>query len=200
MHQTEITVQVFDNYADLKQKLQTLGFTIVEEWTMVDYYYSKYSIPELLTFSYENLIKNSFIIRDIVDSSNTELIYKNKTLDDKGNVIKEEKSKCIISDCNKARNIFTFAGLTCWCELKQEIVCFKKDNIEFLLQNAEDLGCFIEYEEDDSMQNLSSQEKFNILIDNLKQLNLDTGKDFSCKKVYMKFLKNNNVNNDQSLK
>ena len=42
------------------------------------------------------------------------------------------------------------------------------------------------------MKNLSEYEKINLMKNNLSNLGLKLGDDFSCKKVYMKFLKENN--------
>lgn len=188
MKETEITVQVFNTLNEIKTTLQNLGFLIIEEYLMEDYYYSKYSADELKTFSYQYLIKNSFLVRDIKDENPKILLtYKNKELDELGNVIGEEKIKCRLGILQNAIDIFKSAGLNCWCNLTQNIIVFKKDDICFAVQDVKDLGIFIEYEEDDSMKNLSPNEKITLMLNTLKQLNLNLGTDYSCKKVYMKF-------------
>jgi len=188
MKETEITVQVFNNLDEIKSILNNLGFSIIEEYSMTDYYFSKYSADELKNFSYQDLIKNSFLVRDIKDANPKILLtYKNKELDKLGNVIGEEKIKCRLGILQNAIDIFNSAGLNNWCVLDQKIIVFKKEDICFAIQDVKDLGIFIEYEEDDSMKNLSPNEKISLMLDTLKQLNLNLGTDYSCKKVYMKF-------------
>ena len=188
MKETEITVQVFNSLDEIKTNLQNLGFLIIEEYLMEDYYYSKYSTSELKTFSYPDLIKNSFLVRDIKDDNPKVLLtYKNKDIDSFGNVIGEEKIKCRLGLLQNALDVFNSAGLNCWCTLNQHIIVFKKDNICFAVQDVKDLGIFIEYEEDESMQNLTPNEKIKLMKNYLNQLNLNLGTDYSCKKVFMKF-------------
>ena len=71
------------------------------------------------------------------------------------------------------------------------MLVYKKENVEFALQIIDELGIFIEYEEDETMQALSEKEKINVMLETLKNLGLKLGDDFSCKKVYLKFKKDN---------
>lgn len=193
MKETEITVQVFNPIEEIKLKLNSLGFEIIEKYSMTDYYFSKYSIEELKNFNYADLIKNSFLVRDIKDDKPKILLtYKNKDIDDLGNVISEEKIKCRLGILQNALDIFNSIGLNNWSILNQKIIIYKKDSVCFALQEVVNLGIFIEYEEDETMSNLSTQEKISLMKTTLKKLNLNLGEDFSCKKVYMKFKKRNN--------
>ena len=91
MKETEITVQVFDNFAKIDETLKNKGFKMVENYQLNDWYFSK--IDNVLDMEYLDLINSSFLVREIIDATpQIQLCYKSKHLDDKGNVISEEKA------------------------------------------------------------------------------------------------------------
>ncbi|MBQ3494729.1 MAG: hypothetical protein IJA69_04870, partial [Clostridia bacterium] len=106
---------------------------------------------------------------------------------DDGNVVSEEKIATEIEDVDKTILLLNLAGLNMWEEVKNKTIIYKKDNIEFALQDVENLGVFIEMEESDEMKSLTNEEKFARLKRIVKNFGLKLGKDYSCKKVYMKF-------------
>lgn len=187
--ETEITVELLDTFENTLTKLINQGFEIKEKVLMTDYYFSKLSLNNLQALEYAELIKNSFLVRNV--STETEeinqIIFKKKVLDSSNNVIAEEKIKTDISDLNSTIKLFKEAGLTNYTTLTQQMTVVGKDKIVFVIQEVENLGTFIEYEEDDSMSELTEQEKINTMLNTLKTLSLNIGNDYSCKKVYLKF-------------
>ena len=117
------------------------------------------------------------------------LLYKNKTIDTSGNVLREEKTHCPINDIEPAKQILVKAGLTPWCELTQDMKIYKNDKMEFALQHIDQLGLFLEYEEDKSMAGMTDYQKINQMLSNLKSLGLNISNETSFKKVLMKFEK-----------
>lgn len=189
--QTEITVKVFNDLDFIIKSLTSLNYTLQEKVFMQDWYFSKNTLEELNNFDYPTLIKNSFIVRNVIDSENkTFLCYKNKVLDELGNVIKEEKTSVEVSNLENVLKILNSCKLTNWCYLKQDMYIFSKGEICFAVQVVEDLGIFIEYEETKSIQNLSEKEKIDKMYSDLKKLGLQLDTDYSSKKVYLKFKRN----------
>ena len=186
--ETEITVELLDTFENTLTKLINQGFEIKEKVLMTDYYFSKLSLNNLQALEYAELIKNSFLVRNV--STETEeinqIIFKKKVLDSSNNVIAEEKIKTDISDLNSTIKLFKEAGLTNYTTLTQQMTVVGKDKIVFVIQEVENLGTFIEYEEDDSMSELTEQEKIDTMLNTLKTLSLNIGNDYSCKKVYLK--------------
>ncbi len=186
--ETEITVQVYNSLEEIDKILTKQGFILIKKVFLQDFYFSKYSLKELQSFDYPTLIKNSCLIRNEIDLENKSYIcYKNKILDNDNNVIAEKKTSCLIADFNKSLEILNKMGLTNWCNLQQDMYIYSNNKICFAVQVVKDLGIFIEYEEDDNMQDLSENEKISYMYNNLKQLKLELGNDYSCKKVYLKF-------------
>ena len=181
MKETEITVQIFDNFSSTDKKLKSQGFEMIENYHMCDWYFSKFK--DIFEFSYAELMKNSFLVRFI--DGKAKICYKSKILDENGNVIEEEKVQTFVDDLDKALDIFKCANLNNYCVVDNESYVYKKGDIEFVIQIIKDLGIFLEYEENATMKNMGAKEKFNYMTNVVKELKLNTGEDFSCKKVFM---------------
>ena len=196
---TEITVQLFDNLETIVDRLSGQGGSFIEEYRINDFYFSKFSFEEIKMIKYIQLMDKSFILREIIDDKTiAEIVYKNKKLDKNGNVIAEDKLNVNIDDVSKANEIFLKSGLNCWCELKNHSFVYKLGDFELAIQVVKDLGIFLECEETENMKDMNYNEKFEFLKNFVCSLNLKMGKDFSCKKVYMKYL--NNINTEYTTK
>ena len=192
MKETEITVQILDDVNELINMLKNKNFSLEDEFDMIDYYFSKDDTETLKKLEYLDIINHSFLVRQIVGNDNSvNLMFKSKELDEKGNVIAEEKVKTPVASLEKALKIFKFSGLNNWCEIKQHMLVWKRGETEFAIQIVDGLGAFIEYEETESMKDLTEQEKIDAMLADLKGLGINIGDDYSCKKVYMKFMKEN---------
>jgi len=192
MKETEITVQILDDVNELINMLKNKNFSLEDEFDMIDYYFSKDDTETLKKLEYLDIINHSFLVRQIVGNDNSvNLMFKSKELDEKGNVIAEEKVKTPVASLEKALKIFRLSGLNNWCEIKQHMLVWKRGETEFAIQIVDGLGAFIEYEETESMKNFTEQEKIDAMLADLKGLGINIGDDYSCKKVYMKFMKEN---------
>lgn len=184
---TEICVQVYATLEELQRKLENAGFEFVENYNNADTYFSTLNENDVENVDYKTLLDSSLIVRHIVgDSCDIKnLVYKKKTLDENGNVIKEIKTKLKIDDVDKAKQMFSSLGLTCWCDYINHNYEYKKGEISIIVQYVDNLGVFIEIEEFNSIKDKSDKEKFAVLKDLVNSLNLPLGSDFSCKKPYM---------------
>ena len=193
---TEICVQAYTALEELQRKLENAGFEFVENYNNSDTYFSILNENDVENVDYKILLDSSLIVRHI-EGDNCDiknLVYKKKTLDENGNVIKEIKTKLKIDDIDKAKQMFSSLGLTCWCDYVNQNYEYKKGEISIIVQYVEDLGVFVEIEEFNSIKDKSDKEKFGILKDIVNALKLPLGSDFSCKKPYMflnKTIKNN---------
>lgn len=188
MKETEITVELLQEVDTAKALLHEKGFVMSRFCLMEDWYFSKFDIEEIKSFSYKDLIKNSFLIRRLSGQPNLcQLIYKNKDLDQEGNVVAEEKVIATLDDSEPAIKAMKCAGLTNWCEIAQKMSIYTNGKIEFVIQEVDGLGTFIEYEEDETVKGLDEVQKIKKMVKTLKELGLQIGEDFSCKKVLLKF-------------
>lgn len=185
MKETEITVQVFEEKDAVLNHLLKLGFKLEKAYQLNDWYFTKND--NILGMTYQNLISQSILIRQIItDVERCQICYKDKVYDSNGNVVGEEKITSQISDLENTKQIFLRAGLNNYCTLFNTSFVFRKDEIYFAVQVIDDLGIFIEYEEDETLpEGLSPYEKIDIMLNRVKSLGLPIGEDYSCKKMQM---------------
>lgn len=141
---TEICVRVYEDLENTKQKLLKLGYEFEEFYANHDIYFTVLTKNEVKKVGYKNLLKKSLIIRNIkgenLDIKN--IVYKNKTLDDKGNVISEIKTKIKIDDVDKAKQVFANIGLNCWCDYVNENYASKKEMFHLSFNMLKNSECF----------------------------------------------------------
>ena len=184
MKETEITVQVFDTFENIDKALQENGFKSTRKFQLNDCYFT--TLNDIFGSDFKQLIDNSILVREVIDDKiQVQLMYKKKNYDDACNVISEEKTKVIVDDFEKTLKILSLAGLNNYVQVINNSVVYEKAGMEICLQQVDNLGIFIEYEEDESVAGMSDEEKINLMKNNLKHIGLKLGEDFSCKKVYM---------------
>ena len=190
MKETEITVQVFETLEDIDRILKSQGFQETERFSLDDFYFT--TLNDISAVSFEQLLNKSILVREVAKSEIVyELMFKKKYFDEKGNVVSEEKTKAHIDNFENTLKIMSMAGLNNYLNVKNNSIIYEKDDKYFCLQIVDDLGIFIEYEEDQSVEGLAPEEKIVVMSDFLKSLGLRLGNDFSCKKVEM--LLNNQI-------
>ena len=184
---TEICVQVFEDLEKIKSRIIKKGFEFLESYDNHDSYFTKLEENSIKTINYKQLLDNSIIVRNIVgkDLDIKNLVYKSKTLDEKGNVINEIKMKVNIDDVGKIKTMLKNIRLCCWCDYICQNYEFKKDEIILDVQYVKGLGTFIEIEEFDSIKKKTDKEKFTILTNIINSFDLPLGNDYSCKKPYI---------------
>lgn len=186
MRETEITVQVFNSLAEIDGILTAKGFEKSGNYQMTDHYFSR--IENASAVGYAELMKNSFLLRQT--GGKVHLCYKNKEIDDEGNVISEEKTETVVDDLDKAITVFRAAGLNRYCIVENESYIYQKGEVSFAIQVIKGLGTFLECEENEAMRDLTVPEKLARLTEIVRGLGLRLGEDYSCKKVYMLLKKN----------
>lgn len=191
MKETEITVQVFEEKEQILSHLQKQGFKLERTFQLNDWYYIRYD--NISGMNYQELLSQSILVRQIIaDSEKCQICFKDKVYDKDGNVICEEKIVSLVDNLENTKQILLRAGLNNYCTLMNNSFVFRKGDIYFALQVIEDLGIFIEYEEDETMpQGLTPNEKIDIMLNRVKSLGLPIGENYSCKKVQMYLQKHN---------
>ena len=195
MAQTEITVQIFENIENVKAKLESLGYVWQDTFCGSDTYFSTLSAEQIAKADYKQLLDSSIIIRDFLKQKSgfhsTTLVHKLKTLSADGNVIGEQKTSVEINSAQDAKNLLTNAGLKTWIGLNQKNSFYCLGEKTIIVGTVDGLeGCFVEIEEYPSIKDKPEQQKFEILKQFVNDFGFEVGNDYSCKKIYMLYLKN----------
>lgn len=186
MRETEITVQVFDELLDIEKVLVKNGYHKKEEYCLHDHYFTKFEDAKIV--DYKTLLASSILIRTIKQDEKCThcMIYKNKKLDQNGNVSSEEKIRVKIDNEQNCIKILKSAGLNNWCNLKNDSIVYADESgSEIALQVVNGLGIFIEMEEDSSIANLSEKQKFEYVKNKIAAFGFKLSDDYSFKKPYM---------------
>lgn len=147
MKQIEITVRLNENMQSAIRKLEMQGFKKIREGEIDDLYMTS-KLNELKKDNIQNILKKSVLLRNL-KSENKEIkkiTYKNKAIDENGNVISEEKINLDCNDLEKAKDLFEHLEFEELIKVRYKIIVYSKDQVEYAFQNVENLGTLIEYE------------------------------------------------------
>ena len=188
MKQIEITVRITESVDKAMDKLEKLGYEIIEEGYIHDIYMtSKYN--ELNENNIQYILKNSVLLRNIKtdDEEIKKITYKNKEFDDNGDVISEQKINVDINDIEKSQKLFEALNFKKLVEVKYKYISYKKDSQAFALQLVENLGILLEYESEKDFEGITLQEineEKQKLYEEIKQMGLEITEEKDVKKAY----------------
>jgi predicted adenylyl cyclase CyaB len=186
MKQVEITVRVLESLNEAIEKLKGQGFYEIRESVIIDIYMSQL-YNEIKVDNLKEILSNSVLLRTvIVEGKEIKLItYKNKIYDNE-TVISEEKISIDCDDLGKAQKLFECLKFKEIVTVKYDLIVLKKDDIELAFQDVENLGLFVEFENDNDFESVSiydiKKEKEN-MMSTLKKFGLKLGEDYDIKKA-----------------
>ena len=194
MAQSEITVQVFEDFDKVVNKLQSIGYVWKDTFTGMDQYFTTIDDVQVNNASYKQLLDSSIIIREFDKKSTGEhkvsMVHKKKTLDEQGRVIGEIKSNAVVDNSQDTAKVLSSAGLNNWMTLNQQNSFYVNGEKTIIVGTVQGLdGVFIEIEEYPSIADKPEQEKFEILRNFVDSFGFKMGDDYSCKKIYMLYQK-----------
>lgn len=119
-------------------------------------------LKELNKDNIQNILKKSVLLRSLkLDNKEIKKItYKNKEIDEKGDVISEQKINLDCNDLEKAKELFEHLEFKELIRVKYKVVVYSKDKVEYAFQDVENLGTLIEYENVEDFEG-KSLEKIN---------------------------------------
>lgn len=188
MKQIEITVRLNENIQSAMDKLEQQGFKIIRE-SKIDDVYMTSKLNELNKDNIQNILKKSVLLRSLkLDNKEIKKItYKNKEIDEKGDVISEQKINLDCNDLEKAKELFEHLEFKELIRVKYKVVVYSKDKIEYAFQDVENLGALIEYEnvEDFDGKSLDQiNEAKEIMYNEIKNTGIYITEEKDVKKAY----------------
>ena len=147
MKQIEITVRLNENMQSAIRKLEMQGFKKIREGEIDDLYMTS-KLNELKKYNIQNILKKSVLLRNLKFENKEikKITYKNKEIDENGNVISEEKTNLDCNDLEKAKDLFEHLEFEELIKVRYKIIVYSKDEVEYAFQDVENLGTLIEYE------------------------------------------------------
>ena len=187
MKQIEITVRLNEKIEDAIAKLENNGFKKIRESDVNDKYLSNLNI-EMKKENIHEFLKHSVVLRNLKLEGKEikKITYKNKELDNYGNVISEQKVNLNCDDLEKAENLFNCVGFYNLIEVKYHVIVYEKNNNELAFQIVENLGTLIEYENVNDFEGKSITEINNAkkeMLEYIKECNINITEEFDVKKA-----------------
>lgn len=147
MKQIEITVRLNENMQSAIRKLEMQGFKKIRESEIDDVYMTS-KLSELNRDNIQKILKKSVLLRKLKleNKEIKKITYKDKEIDEKGEVISEQKINLDCSDLEKAKDLFEYLEFEELIRVRYKVLVYSKDKVEYAFQEVENLGTLIEYE------------------------------------------------------
>lgn len=188
MKQIEITVRLNEKIEEAISKLKKNGFKKIRESDIDDTYLSNLNI-KMKKENIQEFLKHSVLLRKLKLNGKEikKITYKNKELDNNGDVISEQKVNLNCDDLIKAENLFNCLGFYNLIEVKYHVIVYEKNGNEFAFQIVENLGILIEYENVNDFEGKSVIEinkAKNEMLEYVKACNINITDEYDVKKAF----------------
>lgn len=188
MKQIEITVRLNEKIEEAISKLKKNGFKKIRESDIDDIYLSNLDI-KIKKENIQEFLKHSVLLRKLKLNGKEikKITYKNKELDNNGDVISEQKVNLNCDDLIKAENLFNCLGFYNLIEVKYHVIVYEKNGNEFAFQIVENLGNLIEYENVNDFEGKSVIEinkAKNKMLEYIKACNINITDEYDVKKAF----------------
>lgn len=168
MRKLSVCQRVLSNLEELKEILLNQGFIPQDEYQTDDIYMIE---KELSLENIKEQFPDYVIIREIVGKKST-LIFNQKELDEKGEVIGYSKTNCPIVSCTDAYKLMQNLGYKKLLNLNVHNILFSNGKNEVIVEDVEGLGLYIEMHQDNFKINHNNGDTLEDMINNLKKYDL----------------------------
>ena len=188
MKQIEITVRLVGEIENAITKLEENGFKKIRESDIDDIYLSNLDI-EIKKENVQDFLKHSVLLRNLkLDGKEIKKItYKNKELDENGDVISEQKVNLDCDDLKRAEDLFSYLGFNKLIEVKYHVIVYEKNGKELAFQIVKNLGTLIEYENVNDFTGKSTFEIINTkkeMLEDIKGYGISITDECDVKKAF----------------
>jgi len=139
----EITVKVNGSFDKVIEILVNKGFEITDKFSLEDSYFIPKNI-EVNKMSIREILSNAVIVREV--GRDKVLVFKKKEIDNKGNILKQEKIECNILNIGDAKRFMEAIGYKELMEIDEDDICYSKDGLGLVLKNVRNGDNLIEVE------------------------------------------------------
>ena len=139
----EITVKVNGSFDKVIEILVNKGFEISDKFSLEDSYFIPKNI-DVNKMSIREILSNAVIVREV--GRDKVLVFKKKEIDNKGNILKQEKIECNILNIDDAKRFMEAIGYKELMEIYEDDICYSKDGLGLVLKNVRNGDNLIEVE------------------------------------------------------
>ncbi len=145
----EITVKLKCSIKELCNLLENKGFRIVEKYILDDTYFIPKEL-DLKDMSNREILSRAILLRDITEfipeRKVVKLTFKNKQIDDKGNILKQSKVDCEILNAETGKAFIEAIGYVELMNIKENDIVYEKNGLQIAIKDIRDGDQLIEVE------------------------------------------------------
>ena len=184
--ENEITVRITGNIKEVCKIIEDKGFKITEESTYTDIFMiPDYIINKMSDMESREILKHAIIIRNLENKTNNttnkRITFKEKQINDKGEITSQKATNCNINDIDEAINLFEAIKYRKIMEITERDTIYEKNGLGVAIKDVENGENLIEIETVSSDNRLDTIEKLKEEIIKL-EIPIDTS-DFFIKKA-----------------
>ena len=139
----EITVKVSGNSDKVVEILVNDGFEITDKFSLEDSYFIPKNI-DVTKMSIREILEKAVIIRCV--RKDKILIFKKKEIDEKGNILSQEKIECNILNVEDGKRFLEAIGYKKTMEIFENDLCYSKNGLNLALKDIKNGDNLIEVE------------------------------------------------------
>ena len=186
----EITVKLTCSIEELCNLLENKNFRIVEKYILDDTYFIPREL-NLKSMSHREILGRAILLRDITEfipeRKVIKLTFKNKQIDDKGNILKQSKVDCEILNAETGKAFIEAIGYDKLMNIKENDIVYEKNELKIAIKDIKDGDQLIEVETVKGNSELDTIEKIKQKIKEL-EISIDTN-DYFIKKAEIQLSK-----------
>ena len=145
----EITVKLKCSIKELCNLLENKGFRIVVKYILDDTYFIPKEL-DLKDMSNREILSRAILLRDITEfipeRKVVKLTFKNKQIDDKGNILKQSKVDCEILNAETGKTFIEAIGYVELMNIKENDIVYEKNGLQIAIKDIRDGDQLIEVE------------------------------------------------------
>lgn len=149
----EITVKIKCGLNELYKIVEEKGFKVVDRFSMNDTYF----IPATLNLDkmkIREILSKAVLVRDIrgkmSDRITKKITFKNKNIDEDGNILSQESVNCDILEIEDAKKLLKAIGYKEVMNIKEDDVVYEKDGFQLAIKNIKNGDNLIEIETEEN--------------------------------------------------
>lgn len=186
----EITVKLTCSIKELCNLLENKNFKIVEKYILDDTYFIPREL-NLKSMSHREILSRAVLLRDITEfipeRKVIKLTFKNKQIDEKGNILKQSKVDCEILNAETGKAFIEAIGYDKLMNIKENDIVYEKNGLKIAIKDIKDGDQLIEVETVKGNSELNTIEKIKQKIKEL-EIPIDTN-DYFIKKAEIELSK-----------
>lgn len=186
----EITVKLTCSIEELCNLLENKNFRIVEKYILDDTYFIPREL-NLKSMSHREILGRAILLRDITEfipeRKVIKLTFKNKQIDDKGNILKQSKVDCEILNVEIGKAFIEAIGYDKLMNIKENDIVYEKNELKIAIKDIKDGNQLIEVETVKGNSELDTIDKIKQKIKEL-EIPIDTN-DYFIKKAEIELSK-----------